>query len=180
MPRLFPVLALLLTSVIAAADPHLWLRVDTGAGTLSVMDGYRVLEVFDGIAIGRGGAGRDKRAGDQKTPLGRYHIVQIRNDSPFHRFLMLDYPSTRDAERARRDGGLKASDYVAILTSSQAGRLPPQETALGGYVGLHGLGEGDPRIHAAFNWTQGCVALTNEQIDRLARRVAVGTVVVIE
>jgi hypothetical protein len=55
------------------------------------------------------------------------------------------------------------------------GRLPPQNTALGGRIGLHGLGRGDPKVHQQFNWTNGCIALTNEQIDQLLTWVGKGT-----
>jgi L,D-peptidoglycan transpeptidase YkuD (ErfK/YbiS/YcfS/YnhG family) len=56
---------------------------------------------------------------------------------------------------------------------------PPQNTILGGAIGIHGIGNGDPEIHKRFHWTEGCVAVTNEQIERLAELVDIGTRVVI-
>jgi L,D-peptidoglycan transpeptidase YkuD (ErfK/YbiS/YcfS/YnhG family) len=50
---------------------------------------------------------------------------------------------------------------------------------LGGSIGIHGVGAGNRRIHEDFNWTEGCVALTNEQIDDLDRYIHIGTRVVI-
>ena len=57
--------------------------------------------------------------------------------------------------------------------------MPPQQTALGGHIGIHGIGAGDPRIHEDFNWTSGCIALTNAQIDDLAGWVRLGMRVVV-
>lgn len=51
---------------------------------------------------------------------------------------------------------------------------------IGGQIGIHGLGAGDKEIHKVFNWTHGCIALTNEQIDQLTRWVGKGTVVKVE
>jgi lipoprotein-anchoring transpeptidase ErfK/SrfK len=60
------------------------------------------------------------------------------------------------------------------------GRLPPQNTPLGGNLGIHGIGSGDSQIHSAYNWTEGCVALTNTQMDKLLQFVSLGTKVVIQ
>jgi lipoprotein-anchoring transpeptidase ErfK/SrfK len=51
---------------------------------------------------------------------------------------------------------------------------------LGGHIGIHGVGRGDLRIHQQFDWTQGCIALTNEQIEQLQNLVRVGDRVVIQ
>jgi lipoprotein-anchoring transpeptidase ErfK/SrfK len=42
-------------------------------------------------------------------------------------------------------------------------------------IGIHGLGNGDPLIHEEFNWTDGCIALTNEEVDELASWIHLGT-----
>ena len=73
------------------------------------------------------------------------------------------------------DGDITEAQWQAIRRASAANRRPPQDTALGGYIGIHGTGDGDLRIHSEYNWTNGCIALTNEQIDRLLDWVRVGT-----
>jgi L,D-peptidoglycan transpeptidase YkuD (ErfK/YbiS/YcfS/YnhG family) len=50
---------------------------------------------------------------------------------------------------------------------------------LGGAIGIHGIGGGSPDVHRRFHWTEGCVAVSNEQIERLAELVGIGTRVVI-
>ena len=65
--------------------------------------------------------------------------------------------------------------YERVRTAWSNGRTPPQDTPLGGQIGIHGVGAGDPRIHSAgINWTSGCVALDNHQIDALRPMVKKG------
>jgi len=156
-----------------------WILIDTGERTLSVMDGERVVRAYHQISIGRGGVTRDKAVGDNKTPLGTYRISRIRGDTLFHRFFVLDYPSRADAERAYASDRIDSANLERILGAHERGQEPPASTPLGGNIGIHGIGEGDPRIHDDYNWTDGCVALTNEQIDDLSRWIRVGMKVVI-
>ena len=123
---------------------------------------------FSDIAIGRYGAATDRRKGDHKTPLGHFIIGWITDKTSFHRFFGLLYPSKEYAERAFQAGLLDKKTWDRIRQALAAGRLPPQNTVLGGNLGIHGIGKGDKKIHEQFNWTNGCVALTNEQIDRLS------------
>lgn len=162
-----------------SAEGALWLVVDTESLTLTVLDAGKTVRRYDGIAIGRGGAGSDKRGNDDRTPLGEYRITHVTTNSDFHIFIGINYPNLDDAERGRAQGLISGRDFDAIRNAVLAGRQPPQDTALGGHIGIHGLGAGDPGIHAVFNWTNGCVALTNEQIADLAARIQPGTRVVI-
>ena len=60
--------------------------------------------------------------------------------------------------------------------------MPPQNTRLGGYIGIHGVGEvtrEKMKIHRAVNWTDGCIALTNKDINTLRKYVSIGTPVII-
>jgi len=163
----------------SAGDPEPWVLVDTRAHTLAVIQDGRPRRVFRNIALGRGGVARLRRRGDGATPLGEYHIAWINRNSRFHIFLGLDYPNAGLAREALAQGLIDRPTYEAIRHALAAGRVPPQGTALGGYLGIHGLGRGDPLVHARFNWTQGCIALTNEEIEELARWVRVGTRVLI-
>ncbi len=172
---LFLALAACLAPARAA---EVWLLIDTHRLTLSVMEGDRVREVFRDIAIGRGGVGKARR-GDGKTPLGTFRVVRIERDSPFRLFFGLDYPNLDHARRAFRRGIIDRLTLRAIERALRAGRMPPADTPLGGNIGIHGLGRADPHIHRAFNWTQGCIALTNAQIEALRPWVKLGTRVVI-
>jgi hypothetical protein len=74
---------------------------------------------------------------------------------------------------------ISSDDWRAINLAHQQGREPPSNTGLGGNIGIHGIGAGDPQVHEDFNWTEGCIALTNEQIEELARWIHLGTRVVV-
>lgn len=163
------------------ADEAPWLRVDTRAGMITVLQGGEVLETFEGISIGRGGVAETRRRGDQTTPLGEFRIAWILQEgAAFRRFYAFDFPRREDALRAWNDGRIDEDTYRGILRAHREGRPPPQDTPLGGHLGIHGLGNADPRIHRHFNWTQGCIAVTNEQLDKLAQWIADGTRVVVE
>ncbi len=156
-----------------------WLLVETEPRVLKVMQGDEELEVFPRVAIGLHGADVDKAHGDKKTPLGEYRIGWVNENSKFHRFLGLTYPNIDNAKRAYRDGMIGEETVRTIMRAELEEGVPPQNTPLGGQIGIHGLGSSDREIHEAFDWTSGCIALTNEEIDRLTKWVKKGTVVVI-
>jgi murein L,D-transpeptidase YafK len=172
------VLAVAGRSAVAQGDGT-WILVDTGNMTLSVLEGDTVRRTYKKIAIGRAGTTTDKIQGDDKTPLGEFRLVRIAPKSPFHRFFGIDYPHVGHAERALQAGTIDHEHYAAIRQAFQSGDIPPQATPLGGFLGIHGVGKGDPAIHADFNWTHGCIALTNQQIDDLSAWIHIGMRVVV-
>ncbi|MEI6415115.1 MAG: L,D-transpeptidase [Pseudomonadota bacterium] len=156
-----------------------WVLVDTQGQTLSVMEGEAIKKIYRDISIGRFGASDRRVRGDAKTPIGQYRITEVHPKSQFHRFLALDFPNIEDAERAFRDGRISATDRDRILAAKLHGREPPADTPLGGHIGIHGIGSGNASVHGRFNWTQGCVALRDTQLNELMNWVGVGTAVVI-
>jgi murein L,D-transpeptidase YafK len=154
--------------------------VDTEALTLTVFsEENQVLASFEEISIGSGGTAKIHRRGDETTPLGIFRIAWIDRRSRYGSFYGFDYPSERVARSAYAEGIIGRAELDAILEAVRQHRLPPQNTPLGGYLGIHGVGRGDPGIHSDFNWTDGCVALTNRQIRQLSRWLHIGTQVVI-
>ncbi len=166
-------MAMLVTGAASATDVHV--RVDTNSGTLAVMQGETVVRIFENIAIGRYGVTDAKQRGDNMTPLGYFKIGWITTKTRYHRFLGLNYPDLETASRAFFKGLISKNEWLEIRHAAKAGRRPPQNTALGGMIGIHGLGEGDADVHKDYNWTNGCVALTNDEIDQLVEWVKVGT-----
>jgi len=149
-----------------AAQPS-WILIDTAKQTLSVMQGEVPAMRLFGIAVGRFGTTDAKQQGDNMTPLGRFRIDDIRKSDAFYRFIALDYPGIEQAEAGLRSGVIDEKTRDRIVRAHRNHRKPPQTTALGGHIGIHGLGDADPAVHASMNWTRGCVALTNTQIDAL-------------
>jgi murein L,D-transpeptidase YafK len=171
---------LLLASLAQAAGSHgAWLLVDTHTATAEVRRDGKPLVRISNLSFGRGGVSRVHEEGDETTPLGEYHIRWINRDSQFHVFLQLDYPNMRTLDEANRQGLLDDNTYESLLDFAVAHGYIPQNSPLGGHIGLHGLGKADPKIHRRFNWTEGCVAMTDAQIDKLLEFVSIGTRVVI-
>lgn len=173
------VLLLLLLVPATASRAASWIMIDTVGQTLTVVQGDEIKQVFTNISVGRNGPADQRRAGDGHTPLGLFQVAWINTNSRFHLFFGLDYPNHDHAEQAFRQKLIDFDTYYAIRRALFQGEVPPQNTLLGGYIGIHGIGNGDRRIHNVANWTDGCVALTNEQMDELAPWVALGTRVLI-
>ena len=164
---------------IAAPAADVWLSVDTDQLKLAVMKGDTPLKVFENIAIGSNGPTTIKHRGDEKTPLGDFTITEVRPSGRFNLFMALSYPNLDHTERAFQEHRIDASEYKSLRYNLDRGRPPPQGTSLGGQLGIHGVGTGDMEIHKSINWTDGCIALTNEQLQELAGWVVVGTRVVV-
>jgi murein L,D-transpeptidase YafK len=126
------------------------------ARTMTLMSGSEVLKTYK-VALGGQPVGTKEREGDHKTPEGIYSVAAKIEHSQFHHGLLISYPNAADRERARKRG------------------VKP-----GGAIEIHGLGEKFGWVgaaHRATDWTDGCIAVTNEEIDEIWPLVAVGTVV---
>ncbi|MBL1262203.1 L,D-transpeptidase family protein [Methylomicrobium sp. RS1] len=165
---------------VAVAGEDFWLLVDTEALKIEVKKGEKTVDTIDNIAIGRGGAGYKAHRGDDITPYGDYRIGWVGQRSNFRRFFGLTYPNTQDARTALIKGIITKQTYERIVEANESHGIPPQNTPLGGQIGIHGLGAADEKIHRSMNWTHGCIAMTNTQIDHLSRYVEPGMVVKIK
>lgn len=174
MIRFFYCLLLLVVAQFSYAVEPIWLLVDTTKSQLLVKQGEDTLKTFEDIAVGLNGAAIKQQRGDEITPLGTYKISRLSDSSKFYRFYELDYPSAKDGRRALREKRIDLKTFQEILHAHQQNRIPPQNTPLGGHIGIHGLGRGDVEIHQISNWTKGCIALTNAQIDSLAQWIKQG------
>jgi murein L,D-transpeptidase YafK len=124
------------------------------ARTMELMHAGRMLKTYK-IALGGEPVGPKTRQGDHRTPEGVYVIDSRNAQSKFHRSLHISYPGASDRERARKLG------------------LPP-----GGDVFIHGLPNGYGWIgagHRARDWTDGCIAVTDQEIEEIWSLVANGT-----
>ncbi|MGJ0486353.1 MAG: L,D-transpeptidase family protein [Methylomicrobium sp.] len=164
----------------AVASDNFWLLVDTTALKIEVKKGEHTVDTISDIAIGRGGAGYKTHRGDDVTPYGEYRIGWVGERSNFRRFFGLTYPNVQDARTALIKGIINKYTYEQIVEANESQQIPPQNTPLGGQIGIHGLGAADEKIHRSMNWTHGCIAMTNNQIDHLRRYVAPGMVVKIK
>ena len=110
-----------------------------------------------------------------RTPEGAFYVVRKNPYSQFHRAFLLNYPNAEDAARGLRDGLINQHQFDTIMQSERRGIAPPMGTPLGGMIEIHGHGTG-----LSSNWTQGCVAVRDEDMDFMWTYVREGTPVVIE
>ena len=121
---------------------------------MSLLEGNRVLKTYK-VALGGNPKGAKDRQGDHKTPEGVYFVDAKKTNSQFYKALHLSYPNARDRERAKRLG------------------VNP-----GGDIEVHGLGPKWGWIgarHRATDWTDGCIAVTNEEIDEIYPLIKIST-----
>ncbi len=133
--------------------------IEKSKRTMTLMSGTTVLKTYK-VALGGQPVGAKQRIGDHKTPEGLYFVDQKKAVSQFYRALHISYPNARDKENARRLG-----------------------VSPGGDIEIHGLGAKYGWVGAAhlqMDWTDGCIAVTNQEIDEIWPLVAVGTLVEIK
>lgn len=139
---------------------------------LLLYDGSKLLKTYR-IGLGLSPEGDKVRQGDRRTPEGDFYIFTKNDRSAFYLSLGVSYPNAPHARRGLRDGLISKSQYDAIMRALNLKKTPPQNTALGGDIYIHGHG-------ATSDWTWGCVALENEEIRELFNAVSVGTPVTIQ
>lgn len=126
--------------------------VDKSDRRLSLIQDGRVVRVY-AVSLGFAPEGDKERQGDGRTPEGTFRIDRRNDRSRFHLSLGLDYPQPEDRARAR------------------AGGYSP-----GGDIFIHGQPEGiEGRTRLLGDWTDGCIAVTNANMDEIWRVVPMGT-----
>jgi hypothetical protein len=158
---------------------NVWLRVDKSERAVYVYRGTELLRVLpaDGAMSDEDKTRRSTRGvhEEYRTPEGTYFVARRNPSSQYHLAFVLNYPNSRDALEGARAGLISDAQYDAIVRAEEEGVMPPQGTALGGLIEIHGHGSGRQRA-----WTRGCVALRNVHMDWLWEFVPVGAPVVVE
>jgi murein L,D-transpeptidase YafK len=128
------------------------------------------------VSLGFSPEGPKSRRGDGRTPEGTYFIVNRNENSAFYKSILVSYPSPTDAERAEESGLVNRWTIKSIMSAYQEHVTPPQNTKLGGNICIHGEGR---RSRPAKDWTAGCVAVSNREMDEIFSLIPVGTPVTI-
>jgi murein L,D-transpeptidase YafK len=124
--------------------------------TMTLTRGNKVLKTYK-VALGTVPVGPKQKQGDHKTPEGNYVINAKNSHSQFHLALHISYPKAEDRERAQKMGVSPGGDIMIH-------GLAPQFAFLGA-------------LHRQTDWTDGCVAVTNPEIEEIWKLVPVGTTV---
>jgi len=112
------------------------------------------------VAFGAKPEGHKQQEGDERTPEGKYILDYKKSDSAFYKAIHISYPNEQDKKRAREKG------------------INP-----GGLIMIHGQKNGFGWfgfITQSFNWTDGCIAVKNFEMDEIWTSVNVGTPIIIE
>ncbi|MCB0769980.1 MAG: L,D-transpeptidase family protein [Flavobacteriales bacterium] len=162
--------SLLLVPVLAIVAGGAWyaypgtpLPAGTRIDSLRVYKSERRMDVYAGggvvktywIALGQEPVGDKQYQGDMRTPEGRYTINDKNPNSGYHKNLGISYPNDADRKEARA-----------------LGKSP------GGDIKIHGLPNGRGyigKLHRQSDWTWGCIAVTDEEVDELYEAVPIGT-----
>ncbi len=149
--------------------------------TLTLYKGVRPVKTYRAV-FGRGYRDGDKhRAGDKRTPEGDFYICTMNHSKRFYKFMGLSYPGAKHAEIGLRDKLISSSEYSSIMKALEGRQQPPWDTRLGGAVGIHGrmLEGAATDLSSSENWTDGCIALDNADVDEIYSVVSLGTPVTI-
>ncbi len=168
LPTLPPDIGMVPTPVPLPTPAPSPLPAGTAIDRILVQKAARLMTVYQNgsavrsylVALGPSPNGHKEIEGDGRTPEGRYFIVSRNPNSKYHLSLRISYPNARDVAHARTLG-----------------------KSAGGDIMIHGLPNGQGALGAAhrqIDWTIGCVAVTNEEIEEIWRVVPNGCVVDIE
>jgi murein L,D-transpeptidase YafK len=124
------------------------------ARTMTLLHNGAPIQIYK-VALSRARIGRKEREGDHKVPEGQYLIDSKNSHSHFHLALHVSYPNSADRDRAHKLGAKP-----------------------GGNIEIHGLENGFGwlgSLHRSINLTDGCIAVTDSEIDQIWPLVPVGT-----
>jgi murein L,D-transpeptidase YafK len=129
-------------------------KVDKSMSKMSLLDGNSIVKEYH-VAFGANPKGHKQQEGDEKTPEGTYILDYKKENSSFYRAIHVSYPNKNDKENAKKMG---VSPGGFIMVHGQRNRL--------GWLSS---------ITQLFNWTNGCIALTNNEMDEFMSLVKKGT-----
>ncbi|KFZ38542.1 hypothetical protein HR45_03710 [Shewanella mangrovi] len=146
---------LLSLSGLACASQHADLVVIKKSKSLmQLMSQGKVVKQYR-IAMGDRPQGHKLHEGDQRTPEGRYILDYKKPDSAYYRSIHISYPNDDDRFRAKALG-IDPGGQIMIHGENPHSELPPEEAQ-------------------QYNWTNGCIAVTNKQMDEIWQMVDPGT-----
>lgn len=134
-------------------------EVDKSENKMYLLDNDKIIKEYH-VAFGENPKGHKEQEGDEKTPEGIYTLDYKKEDSSFYRAMHISYPNKSDLDNAKNKG-----------------------VSAGGFIMVHGQRNKLGRLSTLtqrFNWTNGCIALTNTEMDEFMTLVKVGTKIKIE
>jgi murein L,D-transpeptidase YafK len=147
------VLAAVLLPVSSSAQTADYILIEKSKRLMTLYAGGKVLKSYK-MVLGDAPVGHKTTQGDEKTPEGKYKIDLKNKYSSYHLSLRISYPNAADRKQAAARG-----------------------VSPGGDIYIHGQPRGSGSGKIPFDWTDGCVAVSNAEIDEVWKLVKLGTVV---
>jgi len=147
--------------------PDARIEIRKQARTLKLFSGEELVREFR-IGLGFNPVARKTNEGDGATPEGDYRVCVKNPESRFLLSLGLSYPNVTDADRSVDSGLISRAQHEMIVAAHEKGGRPPWDTPLGGEIYIHGNGSDS-------DWTLGCIALDDSDMQELYPAVRVGT-----
>jgi len=141
---------------VAAID---LVMVDKSERKMYLMSNNQIIKQYQ-IALGGQPKGHKQQEGDQKTPEGKYTLDYEKEGSAYYRSMHISYPNRSDKEKAKKEG------------------VDP-----GGFIMVHGQKNMSGELSGFrknFDWTNGCIAISNDEMDEFLALVSVGTTIQIQ
>lgn len=117
------------------------------------------------------------------TPTGKYFVCDRIENFRYHKLIKLNYPNSSDAAELLLENQISKSDFKKIIEAEKILDCPNVSVSDVQYFGIHGIGKFDiifRNLPFVFNWTNGSIALSNQDIDEIFPFCKVGTEVVIK
>ena len=169
-------------SALSSLEGQIRLIIWKSHYTLTLYKGDIPIKTYHAV-FGKGYRDGDKQImGDKRTPEGEFYICTMSDSKRFYKFMGLSYPGLKHAERGLRSSIITPDEYALIKKALAERQQPPWDTRLGGAVGIHGrtLDDGGlPQALSRQNWTDGCIALNNSDVDEIYSAVSIGTPVTV-
>lgn len=151
-------------------NPHI--LVKKKERKLQIFDGEKLIKSYT-ISLGFAPEGDKEIEGDGKTPEGEFYIFTKNPESTFFLSLGVSYPNIEDAERGLKNNLITQEEHDEIVKAINEKAMPPQKTKLGGEIYIHGGG-------CKADWTAGCMALENEEMQEIFDAIEIGANIKIE
>lgn len=149
----------MITSIQCTMADVSLVKVEKSKRLMYLLDDTAVVKIYP-IALGGNPVGHKTQEGDERTPEGNYTLDYIKEDSSFYRAMHISYPNQQDIAQAE-DRGVSPGGFIMIHG---------QKNGLGWLSGLA----------QKIDWTNGCIAITNQHMDEFLTLVKVGTPILIE
>lgn len=158
------------------------INIDRKKFTLELYQGNVLIKSYR-ASFGRNLSEKKKSVNDGATPVGEYKVCDLIPNHKYHKFIQINYPNFNDASEALREGKITSLEFNRLKNEYFSGECISDNTFLGGKIGIHGNGRFNfflKNLPFVFNWTDGSIALSDQQIDELYSVISKGTKVVIK